>query len=133
MPTVKTRVVSILHMSKQNVFSFHDFYNFFIIKHSKARPGLKTTLSRHFNPSECFMLFPNDNIHLHCVSVVYNYCSHHGFLSLWFYAVLVIQFHIFLISLRNVLGVFWLKMSLLLFVIHLSKFLFNDQFKCGKI
>ena len=67
---IKNYVVLIFRISKQNLFSFHDFYNFSKIKHSKVRPGFKTMFTCHFNQLECFMLFPNDNIHLNYVKVV---------------------------------------------------------------
>ena len=53
-----------------NISTFHDFYNFFTIKHSKARPDFKTKFTHHFNPLECFMLFQNNNAYLHCVNIV---------------------------------------------------------------
>ena len=30
----------------------------------------ETRFTRHFNPLDYFMMFTNDNIHLHCVSVL---------------------------------------------------------------
>ena len=68
LPPVKT--VHSFDIAKPFLFSFRDFYNFFIIKHSKVRPDCKITFTHHFNPLECFVLFPNDNIHLHFVNVV---------------------------------------------------------------
>ena len=81
----------------QNVFYFHSF----IMKHLKAKLVFKTTFICHFNPLECFMLFANDNLHLHCVDVVkllqplwFLCCRHKGFtLYLLFSQTLSFQTH----------------------------------------
>ena len=56
-PTVKTVLsFDILYFK---VFHFMTFVTSFVVKHSKAKPCFKTTLKRHFNPLECFMLLYN--------------------------------------------------------------------------
>lgn len=70
LPLVKR--VHTFNLAKPFLFSYLDFFNFFVMTHSKVRPGFVNTFifKTNSNLLGCFMFFPNDNIYFCCVNVV---------------------------------------------------------------